>query len=203
MPRVNAPVVPLAAVAALLATLGTGCSHGFGDNPQAAASQDPAVITAVLEHFAKHEEFLAQNTHAKTLIVVDHQTVGPYDYERPHGEQSNERLFPSDNYENLLSRNTDRVSLKEMKLGRDVVIDDLSQFESFFGFFEDAIKKKYVGTERSSFAHLWLPGYSSDGTTAFVRFNFGPSSHGATAAYLLKKQGDKWIVSDYDLAYFM
>jgi hypothetical protein len=202
MPRVKAPLVLLAVVAALLATLGSGCNPpGPGDKQPAAASQDAAVITAALEHFAKREHFLAQNTHAKTLIVVDPQTIGPYRYDRPHGDERGARLFPGDNYENLVSRNADRVSLKEMKLGRDVVFADLSQFDLLFGGFEEAIKQKYAGIEQTCYASLWLPGYSSDRSTAVVKFEFGPTSHGATATYLLKKQDDKWIVSDYDFAY--
>ena len=58
------------------------------------------------------------------------------------------------------------------------------------------------GTSQACYVQLWLPGYSLSGTIALVEFRFGPTSH-AAITYLLKKQGDAWVVSDYDLSYFM
>jgi hypothetical protein len=50
--------------------------------------------------------------------------------------------------------------------------------------------------------YLWLPGYSEDKSQAVVRFHFDPTSHGATATYLVVKEGDSWKVKERKLAYY-
>lgn len=51
----------------------------------------------------------------------------------------------------------------------------------------------------------YLPGYSKDGTRAFVRAWTGPSSHGATVTALLERNpsSGKWQVKWYRLAFYV
>jgi hypothetical protein len=48
-----------------------------------------------------------------------------------------------------------------------------------------------------AWVHAWLPGYSSDGTRAFVRGWIGPSAQGALLTVSLVKIGGKWSVEWY------
>ena len=197
-------VVRLAAAGVVLAAvLVGGFWIRFRSSRQSTLSDDIDIFAAALEHFGRHENWLARKPLAKTLIVVDQQTIGPYPFALPWGAGRNASLLPEGNYWDLKERNTIRVSLGKPALGKEVVVMDLGQFPLDFGNFEEAVKKKYLGIEATSYVQLWLPGYSSDGKTAVLRFAFGPSSHGASATYLMTNQGGRWIVSDYDLAYFL
>jgi hypothetical protein len=167
------------------------------------ASNDAAVLRVALEHFAKHEQYLARHKEAKTLIVVNDQTEGAYPFDWPIGGPMG-RLSLTANFWNLKDRNGNRASLRGRPLGPEVAVADLTSFPPmYFGGFEKEVEKRFPGTAQACYVQLWLPGYSLSGTIALVEFRFGPTSHGAQASYLLKKQGDAWVVSDYDLSYFM
>jgi hypothetical protein len=168
----------------------------------ACASNDVAVLRVALEHFAKHERYLARHKEARTLIVVNDQTEGAYPFDWPIGQPMG-HLSLSANYWNLKDRNGIRASLRGRSLGQEFAVADLSTFPMYFGEFEMEVEKRFPGTTQACYVQLWLPGYSLGGTIALVEFRFGPSSHGAQASYFLKKQGDAWVVSDYDLAYFL
>jgi hypothetical protein len=200
LPAKKAPYVLLAALILIPLAAWVAAPGVFYAN--AYASNDAAVLRAALEHFAKHEQYLARHKEAKTSIVVNDQTEGAYPFDFPKGGRMAQSLSMV-NYWNLRDRNGSRASLGDMSLGKAVVVVDLSNWPRLFGEFEKQAAKKFPGTAQACYAQLWLPGYSLGGATAFVTFRFGPSSHGAFASYLLKKQGDEWIVSDYDLAYYM
>ena len=53
-----------------------------------------------------------------------------------------------------------------------------------------------------SFMHFCLPAYTDSGNTALVRFDFGPTHHGATCTYLLRRENDRWIVVWKKTAYY-
>ncbi len=48
----------------------------------------------------------------------------------------------------------------------------------------------------------FAPGYSADGNTAIVRAWVGPSPHGATVTYLLRKKGENWVVVWREFAFY-
>ena len=54
----------------------------------------------------------------------------------------------------------------------------------------------------TSFA-FWAPGYSDDGTIAFVRGSFTPSVNGATINCVLRRQGEGWSVSRAWLRFYL
>jgi hypothetical protein len=108
------------------------------------AANDAAVLRAALEHFAKHEQYLARLKEAKTLIVVSDQTEGAYPYAYPEDGRM-KQLVSQINYWSLRDRNGDRVSLRDFAPGKDVaVVDD--KFPTNFGEFEKEVEKKFPGT---------------------------------------------------------
>jgi hypothetical protein len=68
-----------------------------------------------------------------------------------------------------------------------VVVMDLSTLRSEYDFLESF-------SDTRCHMRLWLPGYSPDGQHALVRFSWGPTSHGATATYLLDRTDGSWHV---------
>jgi hypothetical protein len=187
--------LPLLLLAAWVAAPGVFYANAY-------ASNDATVLRAALEHFAKHEQFLARHEQAKTLIVVNDQTEGAYPFAFPENGRVG-RSLSSVNYWNLRDRSGSRTSLRGMPLGKEVVVVDLTDWPMFFGEFQKEVEKRFPRTSQACYVRLWLPGYSLGGASAFVAFRFGPSSHGSLAYYLLKRQGDAWVVSDYDLDYYM
>lgn len=80
---------------------------------------------------------------------------------------------------------------------------NLSEFlkERYDAFdFWDAIVRSHP--DACCYVGLYLPGYSSDGKYALVRFSFGPTQHGADAVYLLERQTDRWTVRWSDINYY-
>lgn len=78
----------------------------------------------------------------------------------------------------------------------DLQLVDLDKLVSWPGFgLEDYPDAK-------CFVRTWLPGYSSDGTTALVRLAFGPTPHGASATYLLRRGGSQWRIDWSHLTYY-
>jgi hypothetical protein len=75
----------------------------------------------------------------------------------------------------------------------NIIVRDLSSIcEDCDDFFE-RFDKQYP----NAWGYVWafLPGYSNDGTTAFVLFDGGPNGdHGLYWVYLLRRQGKRWIV---------
>jgi hypothetical protein len=53
-----------------------------------------------------------------------------------------------------------------------------------------------------SWVKVKLPGYSSDGGTAVLKFGFGPTPHGAGGVYLLRKLNGRWEVLDKEIYYY-
>ena len=100
--------------------------------------------------------------------------------------------------EQLLARNGGPVSLSEIKprSARILVVPE-SKAVSQFGFL----------TNRSSDARAWvqiqLPGYSNSRDRAVLRFNFGPTPHGAAATYFLVKQNGMWKVRWRAFAFYV
>lgn len=58
------------------------------------------------------------------------------------------------------------------------------------------------GSEAKCWVKLWPPGYTRDGRRAVVRFLFGPTSHGASATYLLQQCDGKWHIVHHSVAYY-
>ena len=52
------------------------------------------------------------------------------------------------------------------------------------------------------FIELWRVAYSKDGKTALVRFWFGPTAHGATGTYLLRKEDRMWKILHRRVSYY-
>src|SRR5688572_17213683 len=93
----------------------------------------------------------------------------------------------------LRARNAAPAPLSALA-GRDpaVVIDDLSETDRARRPWErlETFRRRHPGAR--AFAHAWLPGYSADATEAAVRFGFGPTVHGASATYLLRRESGGW-----------
>jgi hypothetical protein len=175
-----------------------------------ATTRDFEVLAAALEDFALHNDIPPGRSN-KRLMVVNSKTPG-----RSLSILSDQMSFeftqekwqvPEELQDDLQKRNERPCSLKNGSLGKNVVEENLDEFEKddpvkphFEGTLLFNLQKRYPGVE--GYAWLWLPGYAKNRTTAVVRFSFGPTAHGAAATYLLVRKDGKWNIQNRHFAYY-
>jgi hypothetical protein len=168
------------------------------------SSDDAAAISVAIQHFASQKKaphFPGRED--KSLVLIDTETLGPSEMYLSDGQirsdTSSENWRVSvDLRDGLRQRNASKRFLNLLTFGKGVVAAELDKVLSSPPEF--AAPEKYP--EARAYARVWLPAYSKDGKTAVVRFAFGPTSHGATATYLLIKGKDGWSVSKWAFAFY-
>ena len=166
-------------------------------------ADDPAVVTAAVRHFANQKVVEAfHGREAKSIILVDQETAGTSTIYLSDGQIQGETrtdgwVVPTDLCEGLRRRNDKPVPLSDWRFGEGIVTANL-RLESGL-LFSDRLKEH---PDAKAWVLLWLPAYSSDGKTAVVRFMFGPTSHGASATYLLTWGEGGWTVQKWAFAYY-
>jgi hypothetical protein len=168
---------------------------------------DSAVISAALEDFIRAEDvWPAGKKEGKSVLLVDaisegaggFLSEGQIEADLMHADWrlSDELL------ESLRTRNSTKVTLRSLALGTAARIVDLrTPFDSVIRP-ERWTRVEQTYPDALAAVYLWLPGYSEDKSQAVVRFHFDPTSHGATATYLVVKEGDSWKVKERKLAYY-
>jgi hypothetical protein len=160
------------------------------------ASKDDLQILDVVVIELSHSKVFETETGAgkKTKIVVGDTTLGSSGFlsdNQLDGESHNREphLIASEIRNDLRRRNTkDPVSLARFAPSiPNALVSDLSGLKTGLDF-----ERKYP--EARGYVEAWLPGYSKDRQTAVLRLWYGPTSHGATATYLLVKKGGRWTV---------
>jgi hypothetical protein len=170
-----------------------------------AADDDAKTITAAIEHFSNQKvEWAFTGREYKKVIAIDKVSLGPAliylsDDQLSADLRDEKWEIPNELRENMRQRNARVVSLSNLKFGKAVLVADLGNISPDLDAKELA---KPLG-EAKAYAHVWLPGYSKSGSTAVVRFFFGPTSHGATATYLLSKTDGVWKVMKWAFAYYV
>lgn len=98
----------------------------------------------------------------------------------------------------LLRRNTTTTSLAKSDFTNPRV--KLRPQDSVAGGFA---RFDFEKSDARGYASVYLPGYSSDGSRAVLRFWFGPTPHGAAGTYLLERKNGKWRVVWRDFAHYV
>jgi len=168
--------------------------------------QDLLVVEAVLLDLLANEEcFTEMNFHGgeENEIILDAKTGGESFYLRLgqiRGELDEGQLIPDALGNELSRRNKNAVSLADFKPDNpSVLVQDLTELPDGIEFSE-AFVMRFPNAK--AYVDAWLPAYSNDGTTALVRFWFGPTPHGAAGTYMLVEEGGRWKVLWRSLAYF-
>ena len=77
----------------------------------------------------------------------------------------------------------------------------ITKFEDMTIFYQtDRFAELYP--KAKSYMQFSMPVYMDPGNTALVRFDFGPTPHGATCTYFLRRQNNRWIVVWRKPAYY-
>lgn len=98
-------------------------------------------------------------------------------------------------------RNHQEISIEDTKFGDSRIL--LVNPGLVFGENQQRDAYTYLRSKSAKcYVSTYLPGYSTDGTKAFLRFGFGPTPHGAAGTMLLKKLNGKWSVEWRDFAYY-
>jgi hypothetical protein len=103
---------------------------------------------------------------------------------------------PAEVAESLVQRNAKPTSLRGWGFAEGIAVADL-------GPTSDLVSRtppEYP--DAKAYAIVFLPGYSKDGRTAVVQFDFGPTPHGASATYLLVRTEGGWTVTQSALVYY-
>ena len=166
-------------------------------------ANDAAVVEAALRHFLADPEVHTFGSTAGAHVVLYTTTVekaGLISADQIAGEFKAGEL-PADALGALVARNTGPVPLGALNVNAGVaVLRPLpapgSESHDDFGF-----ARQEPGAKAR--VQIWLPGFTADGGHAVLRFVFGPTPHGATATYLLRRQGDgSWVVVWRKLTYY-
>ena len=98
----------------------------------------------------------------------------------------------------LIRRNTTTITLSKGDFSNPrVKLQPKEAVASGFAGFD------FEKSDARGYASIYLPGYSSDGARAVLRFWFGPTPHGAAGTYLLEKKNGKWRVVWRDFAHYV
>ncbi|HEX3148369.1 MAG TPA: hypothetical protein VHR66_09820 [Gemmataceae bacterium] len=205
-------------VLALVALSGVICATGCkSDNDPAPAppeegsaisEDDAAVIKTAIGHFSTQDfDFPFIGREAQTGILVHRESAGgPWAKSLTDEVLSNATKWdnwtvPAEASESLRRRNAEKASLSGLELSEGIILVDLyAKPRIVFG---DNRDPKDWPPNTKGFAHVWLPGYTADGRTAVVHFDFGPSEHGASATYLLTKGVGGWMVQKWSFVYYV
>lgn len=174
--------------------------------------RDSAVLMAVMEDLLdpKNPEYanFVRNRGAASEIVLSDRTVSrewiaftfPDGSEAQGGDQA-DRLLRSDLFADLVRRNGDPVPMSDFgwRDSRIIVTDlDREMSDSSGGLFG---AMEFWERHPKSWGHVAvsMPGYSTDGETAIVVADGGPSPHGEWWVFLVKRTGGRWRVVDRTL----
>ena len=168
--------------------------------------QDSLVMETVLLDLLGNEEFFTDMSlygGAENKIILDAKTGGDSFYLRQNqieGELDEGQVISQDLGDELRRRNEVGVPLEGFTPDDpSILVRDLSALPDGTDFSE-AFGKKFPNAK--AWVEAWLPAYSKDGTTALVRFWFGPTPHGAAGTYMLIKEDGRWKVLWRSLAFF-
>jgi hypothetical protein len=170
-----------------------------------ATEDDAKTITAAIEHFSEQKVVFAfTGRESKKVILIHKDSSGPggiyLSDDQLRSDLNQEKWeIPGEIREQLRRRNAKKVPLSNLKFGKGVLVADLEKMPPDL----DAKEPPKAYAETKAYAFVWLPGYSKDGSTAVVRFSFGPTAHGATATYLLSKKNGVWKVTKWVFAYYV
>ena len=170
--------------------------------------RDQLVLELVLRDLAKRDDLWSfSKGEAGALIIVDHENQGaPFGLSYELQDRNWPSLAPL--AADLKSRNAEvsAIPIPRRSVADCIVVDfddirsELENHPAFqYGFWE-MVQEKHP--DWRFWVMFCLPGYSVDGNTALVRLSFGPSPHGATATYLVKRSGNTWVIEWCEIAYY-
>jgi len=161
--------------------------------------QDRQVIETVLNDLRGIGDSVTFGSNRPTGPMVLHVNTSDVPFENSIDRQLRSDIrkyvsqLPDDAYECLVQRSQRPASLAAWTFSGDtILISDLNATMKKAKYPLSAFEDTYP--QARGWARIRLPGYTRNGATAVVRLTVGPTPHGATATYLLKRQADGWSV---------
>jgi hypothetical protein len=185
--------------------------ENIGPKPSVAVREDGRVLDALMLHLLADPKFDVTRVDPKGgMILLDASTPEGTGFLQAHQIRGDigDHTLPPDAEDDLRRRNTPadakpdtydsvRAFYTNLTFSTGIVVTNLSSF----GEREHSINTAFP-TARG-WLDAYLPGYSKDGLCAVVRAGVEPSPHGAMVTALLRKQGDRWVVEWYHVAYYV
>ena len=181
----------LAALVILWALPLAGCSAEQPNEMSSALTEtDLQVLQTVVRDWDQADESICLHERTNGVILVHSSTARENNPTQIRADIGDQHL-PDNLIRAFLERNAASAGLPAdfSADGRTIItnVEDRTIFHQTYRFPELYPKAK-------SFMHFSLPAYMDSGSTALVRFDFGPTHHGATCTYLLRRENDRWIV---------
>ena len=159
--------------------------------------EDARVFRAVLLHLlaAPKEKGMFFREGDKINVLPDSRKIYPNPNDRFGDTDEREIEVTLELRRSLLVRNQKASSLAELPMPNSKV-----RFGDSFSFRD---RRKQKPADVFLWVELSLPGYSVDHRSAVAVLDFGPTPHGASAAYFLKKDASGWRVRWRALRYYL
>ena len=176
--------------------------------PAPAQTDDEQVLEIALLAFAvRGDGVWLKPEPGKERLVVHHETVGKTrmlgDRQLDSDVRKTGQATPPDVAESLRKRNGAAAPLAGLRLtDRRLSIANLDDVYNASRFDRDELFRQQF-PDAFAEAHAWLPGFSHDGNESVVRFWFGPTPHGATATFYLRRHPDGWKIKWYSIAHYV
>jgi hypothetical protein len=174
--------------------------------PADLTADDVEIMNLCFDTFVNHEHspFRGNPINHEKKLVVHRLTCDPL-HRQGRGQIEADmgiRRLNGALFETLLERSkrTARANLDAFRpTGKRVLVSDIDRVPSRLG----GPRVELIDPQAYAFARVWLPAYADHSRRAIFRFAFGPSGHGATATFLLRRDdAGKWIVTTCSLAYY-
>jgi hypothetical protein len=172
--------------------------------PRATERDGKVMETLLLKVLADPElDLISKNDKSRTNVLLVCLTPPKFEITgKSQIESDTHQKVPLKELENLEIRNripktydTLRASYQNLKLSPPIQIIEVQNRESLS---RAEFEKNFP--EARAWVEAFLPGYSQDGATAFVRGLVGPAADGATVTAFLKKNGDDWEIVWHKIA---
>ena len=177
--------------------------------PARLSADDERVINLCLVEFRRHEHGPLHADRRDKELIVHRETNEGGNWYLSQGQieaESRKVKVP----QQLIAALNERARRDEKRAldhfvpdDARVVVGDVSRATTGrpheFAFLE--FPKRFPNA--GAYVRIWLPAYSDDGREAIFRFFFGPSGHGASATFLLRKNArGHWAVVAAEINYY-
>jgi hypothetical protein len=173
------------------------------------SADDERVINLCLAEFRRHEHGPFREGERDKLLIVHRQTNEVRNWYLKQDQieaESRTITVPRALIDAVNAR-----AVRDQKLVLDgfapddarVVVDDVDRASTRGPLDFEIIEFPKAFPGACAYVRIWLPAYSEDGKQAIFRFFFGPTAHGASATFLLRKNAaGQWRVVATQISYY-
>jgi hypothetical protein len=167
------------------------------NTPSTPADENP-IVTALTHFRSLPDLWLPESVVSKSVLLVDR------DYMTTKGFISNAQLDSDLSGEHWSVPEDARLDIERRTDAKERLrTTGYPSFIRVLDFQGDRVEFSRRHPDAKCSISLWPPGFTRDGSRAVVRFLFSPTSHGASAIYLLERRNGLWHVIRHKVSYYV